>query len=342
MDSLAIVEGARVATPLEEAPLLAAHCKVSRVWVKDETKRPLGNFKVLGGASAGLKALAGWAGCAVDELIERRGLLDLPTLICASDGNHGLAVATGAAAAGARATILLHQLVPDSRRDRIAATGASIVIVAGTYDDAVEHAVELAAGRDAILIPDTSDDPDDPIVADVVTGYEQICIEVMTALAEQGDPSPSHLFVQAGVGGLAAAMCTGIGSKLASPGKIIVVEPDAAACVKHALDTGQVERIGGSLDTSAEMLACGLASASAVAVLQEFGASCVTVDERGLLEAVSLLFDATGIRSTPSGSTGVAGLVRAAADPDLCEMLELSEESHVLLICTEAEIEPTK
>lgn len=68
----------------------------------------------------------------------------------------------------------------------------------------------------------------------------------------------------------------------------------------------------------------------------------MTVDERGLLEAVSLLFDATGIRSTPSGSTGVAGLVRAAADPDLCEMLELSEESHVLLICTEAEIEPTK
>jgi diaminopropionate ammonia-lyase len=342
MDSLAIVEAARRATPLVFAPLLAARCGLGAVWVKDETKRPLGNFKVLGGAAAGLNALAGWAGCTVEALIEKRGSLDLPTIICASDGNHGLAVATGAAAAGARATVVLHGLVPEIRRDRIAVTGATIVTVPGTYDDAVDHAVELASTGEAILIPDTSDDADDPIVADVVKGYEQICREVIETLAGQLAPAPSHLFVQAGVGGLAAAMCTGIGSKLASPGRIVVIEPEVAACVKHALETGRVERIGGTLETSAEMLACGLASASAVAVLQEYGASCVTVGETGLHEAVSLLFDATGIRSTPSGATGLAGLIEAASNPALRDSLQLSDESTVLLICSEAEIEPTK
>lgn len=336
MDSLAIIRAARLPTPLKYAPLLAERCGVGSVWVKDETQRPLGNFKILGGAVAGLKALAAWADCTVEILIERRGKLTLPALICASDGNHGLAVATGAAAAGARATIVLHELVPDARRERIAATGATIEIVAGTYDDAVEHAEKLAAANDAILIPDTSADDDNSIVAVVTKGYEQISREIIDALGDLGAPSPSHLFAQAGVGGLAAAMCTGIGSRLASPARIVVVEPEAAACVEHALSTGRIERIAGSLETSAEMLACGLASAPAVAVLRQFRASCMTVSEGDLLEAVSLLLEATGIHSTPSGAAGVAGLVSACSDPALREAFQLSETSDVLLICTEA------
>lgn len=338
MDSLAIIEASRLSTPLKSAPLLAAHFKLGRVWVKDETVRPLGNFKILGGASAGLKSLAAWANCTVEELIENRGKMTLPALICASDGNHGLAVATGAAAAGARATIVLHELVPEGRRERIAATGATIVVVPGTYDDAVDHAVLLASADDAILIPDTSDDPDDPTVADVMKGYEQISREIIDALAEPKAPAPSHVFVQAGVGGLAAAMCLGIGSKLSVPGRVAVVEPSAAACVHHALSTGRIERIEGSLETSAEMLSCGLASAAAVAILRQHGAASVTVSENELDDAVSLLFGATGIRSTPSGAAGLAGLVNVCSNPTLREEFQLSEKSEVLLICSEADV----
>ena len=336
MDNIAIIEAARRPTPLISAPLLAKRCKLGKVWVKDETARPLGNFKILGGASAGLNALARWANCTADELLGQRGLAKLPALVCASDGNHGLAVATGAAAAGARATIVLHALVPEARRERIATTGATIVVVPGTYDDAVEHAVELASAGDAILIADTSDDPNDPTVADVIKGYEQICREIVDALTELEAPMPSHLFIQAGVGGLAAAMCVGIGSALAFPSRIIVVEPQAAACVKHALTTGRVERISGSLETSAEMLSCGLASASAIAVLRRFRASCMTVSETELQDAVSLLFDSTSIRSTPSGAAGVAGLISACSDPALRDAFDLSEQSGVLLVCSEA------
>jgi diaminopropionate ammonia-lyase len=338
MDSLTIIEASRVSTPLRSAPVLADHCKLGRVWIKDETVRPLGNFKVLGGASAGLKALARWANCTVEELFAQRGLAKLPALVCASDGNHGLAVAIGASAAGAPATILLHELVPETRRLRIAATGATIVVVPGTYDDAVERAVELASAGDAILIPDTSDDPGDPTVRDVMQGYEQICRETVAALTELEAPMPSHLFIQAGVGGLAAAMCVGIGGKLAAPGRVLVVEPSTAACVNHALSTGKIERISGSLETNAEMLSCGLASASAVSVLRNYGAACVAVTDEQMDDAVASLSQATGIRSTPSGAAGLAGLVRACTDPALRELFELSHESDVLLVASEAEI----
>lgn len=339
MNSLDLINATSIATPFVSAPQLSELCNLESVWIKNEAARPLGNFKILGGAAAGLKALAKRANCTVEELIERRAAMGLPALICASDGNHGLAVATGAAAANARAIIVLHDSVPEARRDRITATGAEIVTVHGTYDDAVEHAIMLASTNGFLLVPDTSDEVNDPVVADVMQGYGQICQEIVSSLANQQASTPTHVFVQAGVGGLAAAMCEGIGNRLASPRRFIVVEPEHAACVRHALAFGKIERIRGSLETTAEMLSCGRASASAMAVLQQHRASCLTVSDDELDNAVPLLFDATGIRSTPSGAAGVAGLLKAARDPALRDAYLLSEASNVLLICTEAAVD---
>ncbi|MDE2576621.1 MAG: pyridoxal-phosphate dependent enzyme, partial [Rhodospirillales bacterium] len=227
-------------TPLRDLPRLAAALGVGQVLAKDEGQRMLGSFKSLGGTYAGLRALARRAGLDVATLVARRPG-GLPALVCASDGNHGLAVAVAARMAGGPARIFLHASVADARARRIAAEGAEIVWVAGTYDDAVDQAAAAARAGGGILVADTTDAPADPVVADVMAGYGVIAAEIRRQLGDAAPPT--HLFVQAGVGGLAAAMAEGLAGWLAAPGLIVAVEPAQAACVAAALAAGRAVRL---------------------------------------------------------------------------------------------------
>src|SRR5579863_2307954 len=178
---------AHAATPLIDLPRLAAALGVANVLVKDEGRRPLGSFKALGGVYAGVRALARAAGSSVAALLDpTRPRPALPALVCASDGNHGLAVAAAARLAGAKARVFLPSIVPEARVARIAAKGADIVRVKGTYENAVRAAAEAARAGFALLIADTGDDPEDPIVADVMAGYGIIANEIRAQLAEGG------------------------------------------------------------------------------------------------------------------------------------------------------------
>jgi diaminopropionate ammonia-lyase len=319
-------------TPLLDLPGLARRLGVAQVLAKDEGRRALGSFKSLGGTYAGLRALARHAGCDVAGLIGRAPRRsDRPALICASDGNHGLAVAYAARLADAPARVFLHAGVPAWRAERIAGEGAEIVWVDGTYDDAVDQAA--AAARDGgILIADTSADIADPVVADVMAGYGVIAAEIRAQVEASGEERPSHLFVQAGVGGLAAALAEGLVGWMAEPGRIVVVEPEAVACVAAALSRGSIERMTGPLETSAEMLSCGEASAPAFAILRRLGAVAVTLGEDELREAPRVLTEEGGPAASPSGATGLAGLIRAA---EAADRLGIGPDSRVVLIVSE-------
>jgi diaminopropionate ammonia-lyase len=326
------------ATPLISSASLAQRLGVSHLSIKVECARPLGNFKVLGGLPAGLNALARATGLPVAQLIDEGAVhSDLPTLICASDGNHGLSVAAAALAAKSHAIIVLHEGVHQSRIARIRAMGAEVVIARGNYDDSVRHAEALADANGAILIADTSDEQD-PVVQDVMNGYARISDEIEAELAQGAHPSPSHVFVQAGVGGLAAAMAQQLTRHMREPGYTVVVEPEAAACVTHALRCGRIEPVEGDLDTSATMLACGTASAPAMAILWRYPVRCQTVSEEDLASAVQLLERETGLRSTPSGSAGLAGLLAATSTAESRSALALNESSTPLIIVTEGAI----
>ncbi len=321
-------------TPLIELPDLARLTGVGRVFVKVEAERRLGNFKSLGGMFAGLRALARHAGAAtLAELYARRAAL--PRLICASDGNHGLAVAAAAARAGTKASIYLPADVARSRTLRIQAYGGDVVRVAGTYDDAVDAAAAAAANGDGLLIPDTGNEPDDAVVNDVMSGYGLVARELVAQFRDEVRDRPSHLFVQAGVGGLAAAMAEGLQNLLQAPRKFLVVEPESAACVARALIEGRPVRIAGDLRTCAEMLSCGLASAAALRTLQRHHAQSVLVGEDRLHAAVAALREAGGPDTTPSGAAGLAGLLHAAAQAPLRASYGLDRDSRVLLIATE-------
>jgi diaminopropionate ammonia-lyase len=296
------------ATPLLDLPLLAARLGVAQVLAKDEGRRMLGSFKSLGGTYAGLRALARAANKDIAELIAARPE-GQPALICASDGNHGLAVAAAARFAGAGARVYLHGGVPQARARRIVELGAEIVWVEGTYDDAVDAAAAASRAGAGILVADTTDDPDDPIVRDVMAGYGVVATEIRQQVEAAGHPRPTHLFVQAGVGGLAAAMAKGLGDWLAAPGVIFVVEPAKAPAVAAALAAGRPVRVAGDLETTAEMLSCGEASAPALAVLRRHRVEVVSVSELVLDEAPAVLCACGGPSTTPSGGAGLAGVI---------------------------------
>lgn len=327
-------------TPLIELPALARLSNVGRVFVKVEGERPLGSFKVLGGMTAGLRALARAAGVkSLRELISNR--IDgqsLPRLVCASDGNHGLAVTAAARKVGAKASVYLPVGVSRSRAARIEALGGEVVWVQGTYDDAVNDAAAAAARGEGLLIPDTSSDPNDVVVKDVMAGYGLLAQELAAQFRDEVKGRPSHLFVQAGVGGLAAAMAEGVRGFMQAPAKLVVVEPESVACVARALAAGRPVLIPGDLHTSAEMLSCGLASAAAVEVLRRHDPTCVVVSEGELQTAVVTLQDANGPKSTPSGAAGLAGLLHASVRPELRSACQLGPHSSVLLIVTEGAV----
>ena len=320
-------------TTLLELSDLARQLNVGRVFAKLENERPLGNFKAVGGMTASLKALAGHPAAAAPELPG-----PLPTLICASEGNHGLSVAAAAARASTKAIVFLPSNANPIRADRIKAIGGEIRWIDGTYDDAVEAAAVATACGEGLLIPDTSPDPHDPVVKDVMSGYGLITQE----LRDQLPVRPTHLFVQAGVGGLAAAMVDGLHDFMSAPHRILIVEPESAACVSQALIAGHPVLIPGSLQTSAEMLACGLASAPAIEILKQHNIRSLLVNEDHLQTAPVTLQTASGPPTTPSGAAGLAGLLYACTDSAHRADHHLTPASTVLLIITEAAASSTR
>jgi diaminopropionate ammonia-lyase len=325
-------------TPLRDLPLLAARLGVAQILVKDEGPRMLGSFKSLGGTYAGLRALARFAGCDIDTLLDPDTRpTGLPALVCASDGNHGLAVAAAARFAGSAARIFLHSAVPEIRARRITDMGAELVWIDGTYDDAVDAAAAAAREGAGILIADTTDDPADPVVHDVMAGYGVMAFEIRQQIEASDDPRPTHVLVQAGVGGLAAALADGLASWLAAPATVIVVEPETTACVTAALEAGRIVRLAGDLHSSAEMLSCGEASAPAMAILRRHDAGATTVTEAELADAPEMLRQFGGPASTPSGAASLAGLIHLMQSGEGAAF-GLDATSRVLLPITEADI----
>lgn len=306
-------------TSLVELPSLARFSRVGRVFVKVEGERPLGSFKALGGMTAALRAL------------EKHGN---KTLISASAGNHGLAVAAAAQKARSRARIYLPRQVSSARARRIEACGAQIVWIDGTYDEAVVAAEAAARRGEGVLISDTSADPNDEVVAHVMQGYGLLAEELIQQFAELRE-RPSHLFVQAGVGGLAAAMVSGLHELIHAPKKSLIVEPEAAPCVARGLAAAHLLRVESDLQTSAEMLACGVASAPALQILRQYPVDSVLVPETDLKLAAAAMRSFGGPRTTASGACGLAGLLRVAAREALRAEHQLDSDSIVLLIATE-------
>jgi diaminopropionate ammonia-lyase len=313
-------------TPLVDLPELAREGGVSALRIKDESGRfGLGSFKALGGAYAVARLAA-----------DRQAGYPRLTVTCATDGNHGRAVAWGAQRFGCDCVIFLHEGVSKGRADAIAAFGAQIRRVPGNYDDSVREANRVAGELGWVVVSDTSWEGYTEVPTEVMQGYRVMAEEVGTQWT--GNP-PTHVFIQGGVGGVAAAVAVQLRrGPLPSP-RVIIVEPERAACLLASAEAGKSVTVGGALDTIMAGLACGEPSLLAWQVLEREAAAFMAIPDELVPPAMRALAQG-GVESGESGAAGLAGFLAVAIYQAARTALRLDAESRVLLFSTEGATDP--
>lgn len=310
-------------TPLRDAPELAAQLGLARLWIKDETARMrLGSFKALGGAFAVVQMILDRADVADPISQAARGTAKTMTFVTASAGNHGLSVASGARIFGARAKIVLSASVPEAFANRIRATSAEVIRITGSYEDSVQEAVRRATAHDWIHLADGSWEGYTAAPALVMEGYTVLAEEARCSFLDSGG-WPSHVLLQAGVGGLAAACAAHIRTFWDQQPEIIVVEPAAAPCLMESMRAGHLVRTPGPVSNMGR-LDCKDASLLAFQTLQQDADTFVTVTDEQAQAAVGTLALA-GVHSTPSGAAAIAAIPLLGLPPEARCMIIASE-----------------
>ncbi|MEV5551505.1 diaminopropionate ammonia-lyase [Streptomyces sp. NPDC052309] len=318
-------------TPLTELPSLAAELEVGRVFVKDESSRlGLPAFKALGASWAVHRALATRAADG--------GEPGPVTLVTATDGNHGRAVARTARLLGQDAHVFVPQGVHPEAVAAIVAEHAKVTEVPGAYDEAVRLAAVAAEEPDAVLVQDTAWPGYEQIPGWIVEGYSTLCTEMDEQLAAAGaGEGPDLVAVPVGVGSLAQAVVTHYRSGTAGRAPALLsVEPEAAACVLESLTLGELVSVttGG---TTMAGLNCGTPSSIAWPYLYGGLDAAVAVPDAESADAAADLA-ALGVSSGPCGAASLAGFRAAltgAGAEGRREALELGPSSVVVLLSTE-------
>lgn len=310
-------------TPLVDLASLAREAGVGQLLIKDEGQRfELKSFKALGGAYA-----VEWLAA------QRRG--EALTVTCATDGNHGRAVAWGARKAGIRAVIYIHEGVTEGRASAIASFGAEVRRRGRTYDDSVRICAEDAAANGWQIVSDTSWPGYTDVPRMVTQGYA-----LMAAEALQQGAAATHVFLQGGVGAMAAGVLAWVWEASGKDRPVaVVVEPETAACLYESAKAGKATTVGGDLDTVMAGLACGEPSLIAWPVLERGADAFMTISDVQAIAAMKRLAD-EGVVIGESGVAGLAGFLALASDSSAREALCLTGTSRVLCFGTEGATDP--
>ena len=333
-------------TPLVGAPRLAEGLGVARIFIKDETSRfGLPSFKILGASWATYAALRERLGPMPDGSLSHEGLQSWAsparplTLLAATDGNHGRAVARVAKWLGLKARIFVPNFVAPGRLRAIEDEGAELVVIDGVYDASVDAALEASRGADTLLISDTARSVSDVVPRMVTAGYTTAFAEIEQQLSRAGDDRIDAVAVQAGVGGLASAGTSWARStrRGRSP-RVVVVEPEAAACVMAALAAGEPVAVSAKEATAMSVLQCGTISLTAFPNLWAGVSCCLAIEDSWATTAATEL-SACGVRTGLSGAAGAAGLLAAFTGPlagPVRQHLGLSSDARLLVVATES------
>jgi diaminopropionate ammonia-lyase len=309
-------------TPLVEAPELAAELGAGRLFVKDESARfDLRAFKYLGASWAGFRVVsartgytgpADLAGLAAHAAAAGTSI----TLVTATDGNHGRAVARTAKLLGLPARVYVPRVTVGLVIDRITTEGASVTVVDGDYDESVAAAqADAGASADAVLVQDTAWDGYTEIPSWIVEGYETLFGEIDAQLAAAGAIAGADIVsVPTGVGSLAQAAVAHFRSSAAlSRPRLLSVEPDTAACVLASLSEGSVVSVR-TASTVMNGLNCGTPSALAWPYLRDGLDAAIAVSDIDADAAMASL-QRSGVAAGPSGAASLAGLRAALTGP---------------------------
>jgi diaminopropionate ammonia-lyase len=337
-------------TPLYALTDLAKSLNLGDILYKDEGPRfGLGSFKALGGSYAGLRILQ-------RELTKRLGeavtLADIRkgvyadevakiTLASATDGNHGRSLAWGAGRFGAPCQIYIHRDVSEGRAQAMRDLGATVTRVDGDYDASVDDVRRDADANGWFIVSDTSWEGYTQPPTDVMAGYGVMVDEIVQEL----DTPPSHVFLQGGVGGLAAGVVAGLRQHWGDKApRVVVVEPELAACLFESAKAGVATNVVIEEETLMAGLSCGEPSPLAWKILRENAQDFLTIPESLVAPAMRLagrpMGDDPSIVAGESAVAGLAAVIAGASQDDLREKLGLNEMSRVLVIGSEGATDP--
>ena len=347
-------------TPLVALPHLAHMLGVDGIYVKDESQRlELNSFKVMGGSFAIFRYIQKRLGLSDDKMSykfllskECHDKLGTITFASATDGNHGRGIAWAAMMLGHKCKIYVHRDTSAARINAIKMYGAEVTVVDGNYDDAVRKVAEDARENNWVIISDTSWPGYTEVPTWIMQGYTTMLLEAQEQFAGMGITKPTHVFVQAGVGALAASVI-GFYANLFKENapKFIVVEPENAACVYASAKAGdgEVHDITGNLDTIMAGLACGDPSPIAWKILWPLTDAYLSVPDYVAARGMRIL--ATPLKDDPIVISGESGAVTLGAlysmltekqnCQDLLDYLDINEHSTLLFINTEGNTDPT-
>ena len=348
-------------SPLYSLVELAAAIDVAEVLYKHEGPRfGLASFKALGGAYAALRVLQrliseSSAANSADKPSSEVALSDIRngnyadqcaklTLVSATDGNHGRSLAWGCQRFGSPCRIYIHAEVSEGRADIMRGFGAEVIRVDGDYDDSVRITKAEAQENGWHVVSDTSWPGYTEPPRDVMAGYGVMVKEI----TEQLDQAPTHVFLQGGVGGLAAGVAAALRQSWQdkSP-RVIVVEPELAACLYESAKAGESTTVEIEEETLMAGLSCGEPSPLAWEILREEAEDFLTIPESLVAPTVRLLANPPGsdpkIEAGESAIAGLAALISIrtdTSDRELANRLQLDENSRVLLIGSEGITDP--
>ena len=311
-------------TPLLLLNKLSKELNLNKIYYKDESKRfNLKSFKALGGAYA------------VEKIT--KGNKDI-TVSTATAGNHGRSVAWGANRLGLKCKIFISEYVTDARGKAMETLGADVVKVKGNYENSLIECIKQSKENNWQIVQDVA--WKDYILVPTLTmaGYSVMMKEIVDQI---NNDKITHIFLQAGVGGMAGAMVAGAAKYLKNIPKMIVVEPDSAACVMESIKSGKIEKINIKKESLMGGMSCGEPSLVPWQILKKSLNHCISLPDDDIGRAMKLFASASfgddKIIAGENSAPGVISLIASYNDEQIKKKLDLNSNSNVLLIGCEGD-----
>ena len=311
-------------TPLISLNKLNDKLKLNKIFYKDESKRfHLKSFKALGGAYA------------VEKIIKGN---DKKVISTATAGNHGRSVAWGSQKNNLECKIFISEFVSESRAQVMRSFGADVIRVKGNYEDSLNECIKQSKENNWQIVQDVAWENYKLVPKLTMAGYSVMMKEVSEQITNE---KISHVILQAGVGGMAAAMVAGIARYLDHIPQIIIVEPDSAACVLESIKKGKIEKISIEKESIMGGMSCGEVSLVPWEILKNSVHFCVTVSDDYISKTVKYLankeFSEEKIIGGECSTPGIASLIGLSNDHEIREKISLNENSNVLLFGCEGD-----
>ena len=305
-------------TPLLKLNKLNEHLNFGEIYYKDEDKRfDLKSFKALGGAFA------------VNKIANEK---KKPIISTATAGNHGRSVAWGSQRLGLKCKIFISEFVSESRAEAMRELGADVIRVKGNYDASLKECIKQSNQNKWEIVQDVSWDGYKEVPKLIMAGYTIMVKEIIDQIKSD---SFTHVFLQAGVGGMAAAMIAGFAKFSNNIPKFIIVEPENANCVFQSIQNNKPTSVNIIKETIMGGMSCGDVSTVAWEILKNSANNCLTISDDAISTTVAMLaeskFSNEKIIAGECAVPGVIALISLFKNKEYMNKLNLNSNSKILL-----------